>query len=107
MQIGIRALDESLSLQKKHPLIHCISNSVSAKDLAQGILCYNGNPIVANSTEEAPDVTSKCDCLLINLEDLNGAIVETMEKSIRVARRKGIPIVLDITGVNFSFLERK
>lgn len=108
MQIGIRALDESLSLQKKkHPLIHCISNSVSSKDLAQGILCYNGNPIVANSTEEAPDVTSKCDCLLINLEDLNGAIVETMEKAIRVARRKGIPIVLDITGVNFSFFRKE
>ncbi|WP_291653376.1 hydroxyethylthiazole kinase [Clostridium sp.] len=108
MQIGIRALDENLSLQKKkHPLIHCISNSVAAKDLAQGILCYNGSPVIANSTEEAPDITSKCDCLLINLENLSGAMVETMEKAIRVARRKGIPIVLDITGVNFSFFRKE
>ena len=30
-----------------------------------------------------------------------------MEKSIRVARRKGIPIVLDITGVNFSFFRKE
>lgn len=108
MQIGIRALDESLNLQKqKKPLIHCISNSISVRDLAQGILCYDGTPIIANFSEEAPDITSKCDCLLINLEDLSGAKVEAIEKSIRVARRKGIPVVLDIMGVDFSFLRKE
>lgn len=108
MQIGIRALDESLNLQKKkNPLIHCISNSVSAKDLAQGILCYNGHSIFSNSTEESPDITSKCDCLLINLEDLNAARVDIIEKAIRVARRKGIPVVLDIMGVDFSFFRKE
>lgn len=108
MQIGIRALDESLNLQKKkHPLIHCISNSVLSQYLAQGILCYNGKPIVASSAEEAPDITTKCDCLLINLEELNGERVDAIEKAIRVARRKGIPVVLDIMGVNFSFLRKE
>ena len=108
MQIGIRALDESLNLQKKkHPLIHCISNLVTARDLAQGILCYNGNPLISNSTEEAPDITSRCESLLINLEDLNSSKVDAIEKSLRVARRKRIPVVLDIMGINFSFLRRE
>ena len=108
MQIGIRALDESLSLQKKkHPLIHCISNLVTVRDLAQGILCYNGNPMIANSTEESSEITSKCDCLLINLEDLNSSKADAIEKSLRVARGKGIPVVLDIMGIDFSFFRRE
>ncbi len=108
MQIGIRALDESLNLQqKKHPLIHCISNLVTARDLAQGILCYNGNPLISNSIEEASDITSECESLLINLEDLNSSKVDAIEKSLRVARRKGIPVVLDIMGISFSFFRRE
>lgn len=108
MQIGIRALDESLNLQKKkHPLIHCISNSISANDLAQGILCYNGYPIFSSSTEESPDITSKCNSLLINLDDLNSGKIDAIEKSIRVARRKGIPVVLDIMGVDLSFFRKE
>jgi hydroxyethylthiazole kinase len=108
MQIGIRALDESLNLQKKkHPLIHCISNLVTARDLAQGILCYNGNPLISNSIEEAQDITSKCESLLISLEDLNSSKVDAIEKSLRVARRKRIPVVLDIMGISFSFFRRE
>ncbi|GAA0083905.1 hypothetical protein UT300007_03440 [Clostridium sp. CTA-7] len=108
MQIGIRALDESLNLQqKKHPLIHCISNLVTARDLAQGILCYNGNPLISNSIEEASDITSECESLLINLEDLNSSKVDAIEKSLRVARRKRIPVVLDIMGISFSFFRRE
>ncbi|MDZ7548482.1 hydroxyethylthiazole kinase, partial [Clostridium perfringens] len=88
-------------------LIHCISNLVTARDLAQGILCYNGNPLISNSIEEAQDITSKCESLLINLEDLNSSKVDAIEKSLRVARRKRIPVVLDIMGLSFSFFRRE
>lgn len=108
MQIAIRALDESLNLQKnKKPLIHCISNLVSARELAEGILSYNGKPVISSSIEEISDITSKCDCLLINLEDLNTSKVDAIEKSIRVAKRKGISVILDLTGINFSFLRKE
>ena len=108
MQIGIRALDESLNLQKeKKPLIHCISNSVAQRELIEGILNYNGNPMISNNLEESLDITSKCDCLFISLENISDNQIDTIEKSIRLARRKKIPIVLDIIGVNLSFLKKE
>ncbi|MFU7517739.1 hydroxyethylthiazole kinase [Clostridium sp. HCS.1] len=106
MQIGIRALDESLNLQRiKQPLIHCINSS--SEKLKKGIISYNGKPIFANSLKEYLELTSKANSLLIYLEDLNEDKIEAIEKSIRIARRKGIPIVLDILGANISFTIRE
>lgn len=102
MQIGIRALDESLNLQKiKKPLIHCINNS--SEKLKESIINYNGNPIFTNILKEYLELTSKANSLLIYLDDLNEDKIEAIEKSIRIARRKGIPVVLDILGANISF----
>lgn len=102
MQIGIKALDESLNLQKiKKPLIHCINNS--SEKLKEGIINYNGNPLFTNLLKEYLELTSKANTLLIYFEDLNEDKIEAIEKSIRIARRKGIPVVLDILGANLSF----
>lgn len=102
MQIGIRALDDSINLQKKkQPLIHCISNSLD--EFKEGIINYYGKLIFSSSIDEYVEFTSKAYSLLITLEDLNEDKIEAIEKSIRAARRKGIPIVLDILGVNISF----
>lgn len=108
MQIGIRALDESLNLQKKKkPLIHCISNLVAQEDLEEGILSFNGRVLFSNSLKEALDVTEKCDCLFISLEGIEDNNIDNIEKSIRIARRKRIPILLDIIGINVSFFKRE
>ncbi|MCF0148542.1 MAG: hydroxyethylthiazole kinase [Clostridium sp.] len=102
MQIGIRALDESLNLQKiKQPLIHCITSS--SEKLEESIINYNGKPVIANSINEYLELTSKANSLLIYLQDLNEDKIEAIEKSIRIARRKGIPVILDILGANTSF----
>lgn len=108
MQIGIRALDESLNLQKKkHPLIHCISNSNFFRYLEESVINYNGNPIISSSLEEYEKITSKAESLIITLDDLNEDKIEAIEKSIRIARRKDIPIVMDILGVSLSFLSKE
>ncbi|WP_294169612.1 hydroxyethylthiazole kinase [uncultured Clostridium sp.] len=102
MQIGIRALDESLNLQKiKKPLIHCINNS--SEKLKESIINYNGKPIFTDILKEYVELTSKANSLLIYLKDLNEDKIEAIEKSIRIARRKGILVVLDILGANISF----
>lgn len=108
MQIGIRALDESLNLQKKkQPLIHCISNSNFFRNLEEGVISYNGNPIISSSLEEYEKITSKAKSLIITLDDLNEDKIEAIEKSIRIARRKDIPVVMDILGVNVSFFSKE
>ena len=108
MQIGIRALDESLNLQKKNqPLIHCISNSVFFRNLEKSVINYNGNPIISTSLEEYAEITSKANSLIVTLNDLSEEKIEAIEKSIRIARRKAIPVVMDILGVNISFLSKE
>lgn len=102
MQIGIRALDEILNLQKiKQPLIHCIN--ISSEKLKEGIISYNGKPIFADSINEYLELTSKANSLLIYLQDLNEDKIEAIEKSIRIARRREIPVVIDILGAKTSF----
>ena len=102
MQIGIRALDDTLNLQKnKQPLIQCIPNP--SEELKESIINYYGKSIFSSSLEEYKELTSKAYSLLISLNDLNENKIVAIEKSIRVARRNKIPIVLDILGVNTSF----
>lgn len=108
MQICMRALTDILNLQEeKQPLIHCISNLVNMNDLAQGILCYNGNPIVANGAEEVMEITSRAKGLYLNLGNLDNSIICSMERSLRVARRNDIPVVLDVMGMDSSFFRRE
>ena len=53
MQIGTYALEEGLKLIKsKNPLIYCISNLITLKELTKGILAYNGIPIISNNLEQ-------------------------------------------------------
>lgn len=108
MQIGIRALDESLNLQKKNqPLIHCISNAVFFRNIEKGVINYNGNPIISSSLEEYEKITSKAKSLIITLDDLNEDKIQAIEKSIRIARGEDIPIIMDILGVSVSFLSKE
>lgn len=108
MKISIEALTEVLNLQKeKQPLIHCISSMVTMNDLAQGILSYNGKPIMAPGIDEVGEITASANALLINLGTLDSSRVEAMEKSIRIASKKNKPIVLDAIGVDISFFRRE
>lgn len=108
MKISIEALTEILNLQEeKKPLIHCISSMVTMSDLAQGILSYNGNPIMAPGINEIGEITTRADGILINLGTLDNSKIESMEKALRVASRKNKPVVLDAVGVDISFFRRE
>ncbi|NLL29983.1 MAG: hydroxyethylthiazole kinase [Clostridiales bacterium] len=108
MNIGKRFIEESLEIQKrKCPLIHCISNSLGIKDLLKGILGYCGIPLISNTIEEIEKLTYEADCLLINTDSLTEQKVNEMERAIRIAFIRGIPIVLDISEVNLSFLSKE
>ena len=58
-------------LRKKNPLIHCITNYVTACDVANAVLAVGGSPIMADAPEESSEVTGMADALVINLGMLN------------------------------------
>lgn len=108
MKISIEALTEILNLQEeKQPLIHCISSMVTMNDLAQGILSYNGNPIMAPGIDEIGEITTRAEAILIDLGTLDNNKIAAMEKSLRIASRKNKPVVLDAVGIDISFFRKE
>jgi len=108
MNISIKNIEESLNLKKrKGPLIHCISNLFVINNLEKVILAYDGIQIISKNEEEAEEITYKSQGLLINLENLNYTKDTLIEKSIRIAFIKKVPIILDLSGVGLSFFQRE
>lgn len=108
MQIGTYALEEGLKLIKsKNPLIYCISNLIPLTELTKGILAYNGTPIISNRLEQIEEKDNANKCILLNTDSLDVEKLDIMEKYLRVAYKKGIPVVLDIMGINNSFFQKE
>lgn len=90
----------------QNPLIHFITNYVSVNDVANITLAAGGRPIMADAIEEMEEITSVCNCLVLNIGTLNKVKVASMLKAAEVANRNNIPIILDPIGVMASKLRK-
>lgn len=93
-------LVEKLHHQK--PVIHAITNYVTAESCADITLAAGGSPVMADEPEEVEEITAGAKALVINLGTLNFNKQIAMERSAMVAKKKGIPVVLDPVGVMAS-----
>lgn len=94
-------------LREKKPLVHCITNYVTATDTANMLLAAGASPIMADDMTESAEITAQADALLINLGTPSAARVEAMLRSACAANEKGIPIVLDPVGAGASSFRRQ
>ena len=62
------------NLHKKSPLIHCITNYVTAGDCANILLACGASPIMADDPREAAEITEMCDGLVINIGRRKGCL---------------------------------
>jgi len=81
------------------PLIHHLTNQVVMNFTANGLLSFGAAPVMAKAEEEAADMTSIADGVLINIGTLTSSEFKAMIASGKAANQKGIPIVLDPVGV--------
>lgn len=89
-------------VKSRRPLIHHLTNYVTAGDCANMALCFGASPIMADAAAEINEITSSADCLVINLGTMNPVKFASMELAAIYARQKRIPIVLDPVGVMAS-----
>lgn len=89
-------------LHQQKPVIHAITNYVTAESCADITLAAGGSPVMADEPEEAEEITAGAKALVINLGTLNFNKQIAMERSAMVAKKKGIPVVLDPVGVMAS-----
>lgn len=89
-------------LRQDNPLTHCITNVVTVKDCANAVLAVGGSPIMANAPEEAEEIVTLANSLVINIGTLTTEQIKTMKKSAKQATIMGKPFVLDPVGVGIS-----
>ena len=95
------------AVREKRPLIHCITNPISIHQCANAILAAGARPIMAEHPAEVKEITETADALMLNLGSITDARMQSMEISLRAAKEKRIPVVLDAVGTACSGLRRE
>lgn len=92
------------NLQATRPLVHCITNYVTANDVANAVLACGASPIMADDSDEVEEITSLCTSLVINIGTLNKRSVQSMLLAGKRANALSHPVVLDPVGIGASRL---
>lgn len=96
-------LSEYLSrVRRQAPVIHAISNYVTANDVANLLLACGASPIMADDPEESAYITALAAGLVLNLGTLSRRRVPAMIASGETAARLGRPVLLDPVGAGAS-----
>jgi hydroxyethylthiazole kinase len=86
-------------VRKKRPLIHHITNYVTANDCANITIAAGGSPVMADAPEEVCEMVTFSGALVLNIGTLNKEQIESMLLAGGMANDRRIPIVLDPVGV--------
>ena len=98
-EILIQAL---LKVRERHPVVHAISNWVTANEVASALHAIGARPIMAVAPEEVKEITSKADALILNLGTPTPAGIEAMLLAGNEANTQGHPVLFDPVGVGAS-----
>ena len=105
--IEIAGFAEALdALREKKPLIHCITNYVTAGDTANMLLAMGASPIMADDPAETAEISEYADALVLNMGTLSENHISAMLKAAGTANKRGIPVVFDPVGVHLSEFRR-
>lgn len=89
-------------VRARQPVIHCITNYVTANDVANIILAAGASPIMADGVREAEDIAAVSHGLVLNLGTLREPSIEAMLRAGRRAAELGHPVILDPVGAGAS-----
>lgn len=88
-------------------MIHCITNYVTANDVANSLIAIGASPVMADEPSESGEITAISNGLLINLGTLNLNTIKAMQNSIKMANSLNLPVALDPVGVGASTLRNE
>ena len=90
------------AIRAQHPLLHCISNIVSANDCANLALAIGASPIMAQAPQEMADIASLASAVVLNTGTPDEAKFAAARTAGATANRRSIPVVLDPLGLGGS-----
>ena len=86
-------------VREKRPLVHCISNIVTANDCANLLLACGASPMMAEAPEEMEEITRIADATVLNLGTPSREKYAAARICLEQSKRSGKPVVLDPVGV--------
>jgi hydroxyethylthiazole kinase len=86
----------------KSALVHCITNYVTANDVANILISSGNSPIMADALEEVEEIVSLSDSLVLNIGTLNSRVKDSMLSAGKTANFLNKPVVLDPVGIGAS-----
>lgn len=95
------------NLRDQKPLIHSITNYVTANDCANMLLACGASAIMADDAQEVEEIIAACQGLCLNMGTPSARRLEAMVLAGRRANALGHPVVLDPVGVGASRLRRE
>ena len=66
------------NVRRMVPLVHNITNYVTANDVANVLLACGGSPIMSDDPDEVEEITTICGGLNINIGTLNKSTIPSM-----------------------------
>jgi hydroxyethylthiazole kinase len=99
-----RASDLLATLRQRRPVVHHLANLVTAAEVAAATRAVGAMPIMAISPAEVEEVTASADALVISLGTPTAERLQAVDQAVRVARRRGVPTVIDPVGAGASRL---
>lgn len=101
--MNIKFYDSMVGMvREKRPIVHCITNYVTAGDVANIILACGGSPIMADQPEEALEISALSDCLLLNIGTPKETTKAAMINAGLEANRRNHPVIFDPVGIGAS-----
>lgn len=85
-------------IRQQNPLVHNITNLVSAHFTANGLLAIGASPFMSSTLDEMSQVPAIADALVINMGALSITQVEAMLVAGKAMNELGKPVVLDPVG---------
>ena len=87
------------AVRAKRPLVHCISNIVTANDCANLLLAAGASPMMAEAPEEMAEITRLADATVLNTGTPSAGKYAAARICLEESNRLGKPVVLDPVGV--------
>lgn len=85
-------------IYKMKPVVHNISNIVTANDCANITLACGGSPTMADDMDEVEDITAGCNGFVLNMGNTGGSQEEAMLRAGKKNNEAGHPVLLDPVG---------
>lgn len=90
------------TVRQKQPVVHAISNWVTANDVAAALHAVGARPIMASAPEEVKEIASGANALVLNLGTPSPLGIESMLQAGHQAVTLGRPVIFDPVGIGAS-----